>query len=412
MTDFTQLAVQWRDLRDTVERFVEDRVYPLEPQLDDADEETYFALMRPLMAEAKALGIWALGHPQEIGGRGMPFAAYALVNEVIGRAEHAIVALGTHTLQDSLMLHRFGSAEVKERFLGRLVAGDFFPSVAMTEPAVASSDPTQLQAVAVREGDHWRINARKWFTTWANRAAFSTVFLRTEPASTPAHSAFSMIVVPTDAEGFRVVREIPVLGMRGCHCEIELKDVMVPAGNLLGESGQGFRIAQQRLGPGRIYHCMRWLGQAQRAFDLMCRRANERVAFGSTLADKQLVQKMVFDSAADIQSCRLLTLDAARKLDAGDDARNEIALIKAVGARMVHEVIDRAIQVHGAKGVTGDTPLERMYRNARLARIYDGPDEVHIEAVAKRILRTYARGDDWDFGARALVNERVREVSA
>jgi len=412
MTELPFQDSRWRELRDRVERFVEERVYPLETRLDDADDETYFALMRHLMDEDKSSGIWALGHPREIGGQGMPFASYVLVNEVIGRAEHAIVALGTHTLQDSLMLHRFASPQVKDRFLTRLVAGEFFPSVAMTEPAVASSDPTQLQAVAVREGDHWRINARKWFTTWASRAAFSTLFVRTEPEDTPAHSAFSMIVVPTDAEGYRVVREIPVLGMRGCHCEIELRDVVVPAANLLGEPGQGFRIAQQRLGPGRIYHCMRWLGQAQRAFDLMCRRANERVAFGSKLADKQLVQKMVFDSAADIQACRLLTLDAARKLDAGDDARNEIALIKAVGARMVHDVVDRAIQVHGAKGVTGDTPLERMYRNARFARIYDGPDEVHIEAVAKRILRTYAQGGDWDFAERDLVTSSVAQAVA
>jgi alkylation response protein AidB-like acyl-CoA dehydrogenase len=187
--------------------------------------------------------------------------------------------------------------------------------------------------------------------------------------------------------------------MRGCHCEIELKDVRVPASNLVGERGRGFKIAQKRLGPGRIYHCMRWLGQAQRAFDLMCKRANDRVAFGGPLADKQLVQKMVFDSAAEIQACRLLTLDAARKLDAGEEARTEIAVIKVVGAQMVHSVIDRAIQVHGAMGVTIDTPLERMYRHARFARIYDGPDEVHIQSVAKRILRTYAKGGDWDFAA-------------
>ena len=201
------------------------------------------------------------------------------------------------------------------------------------------------------EQGQWRINGRKWFTTWANRAAFSTVFARTEADSTPAHSAFSMIVVPTDAPGYRIVREVPVLGMRGCHCEVELKDVRVPASNLVGGRGQGFKIAQRRLGPGRIYHCMRWLGQAQRAFDLMCRRANERIAFGGPLAGKQLVQKMVFDSAAEIQACRRLTLDAARKLDAGDDARTEIAVIKVVGAQMVHAVIDRAIQVHGALGV-------------------------------------------------------------
>lgn len=402
MASFAELSRQWRPVRDKVEAFIEERLYPLERQLDDASDDDYFALMRPLIAEAKARGVWALGHPREIGGQGMPFSAYVLINEVIGRSEHAYVAFGTHTLQDALMLHRFAGAAWKERYLGPLVRGDFFPSVAMTEPGVASSDPTQLETTAVLEGDQWRIAGRKWFTTWANRAAFSTVFARTEPEGTPLHKAFSMIVVPTDAPGYRIVREVPVFGMRGCHCEVALEDVRVPVGNLVGGRGEGFTIAQKRLGPGRIYHCMRWLGQAQRAFDLMCRRANERVAFGGPLASKQLVQKMVFDSAAEIQACRLLTLDAARKLDAGEDARTEIATVKVVGAQMVHRVIDRAIQVHGAMGVTIDTPLERMYRHARFARIYDGPDEVHIESVAKRILRSYARGDGWDFAERDL----------
>jgi alkylation response protein AidB-like acyl-CoA dehydrogenase len=411
MTSFGGLSPQSRLLRDKVERFVEERVYPLERSLDDVDNEAYFAIMRPLMAEAKAAGIWALGHPREIGGHGMPFADYVLINEVIGRSEHAIVALGTHTLQDALMLHHFASKEWKDRYLGPLVAGEFFPSVSMTEPGVASSDPTQLRTYAQLEQGQWRINGRKWFTTWANRAAFSTVFARTEPDSTPAHSAFSMIVVPTDAPGYRIVREVPVLGMRGCHCEVELKDVRVPASNLVGGRGLGFKIAQRRLGPGRIYHCMRWLGQAQRAFDLMCRRANERIAFGGPLAGKQLVQKMVFDSAAEIQACRLLTLDAARKLDGGDDARTEIAVIKVVGAQMVHAVIDRAIQVHGALGVTIDTPLERMYRHARFARLYDGPDEVHIESVARRILKTYAGGGEWDFAARDSIEAATTRAS-
>ncbi len=412
MTSFGELSREWRPIRDKVEAFIEERVYPVEQQLDDVDNERYFALMRPLMAEAKARGIWALGHPKEIGGQGLPFAAYVLINEVIGRSEHAIVALGTHTLQDSLMLYRFAGEAWKQRYLKPLVDGEFFPSVSMTEPAVASSDPTQLQTTAVLEDGQWRINGLKWFTTWANRAAFSTVFARTESKDTPAHKAFSMIVVPTDAPGYRIVREIPVFGMHGCHCEVALEDVRVPADNIVGGRGEGFTIAQKRLGPGRIYHCMRWLGQAQRAFDLMCRRANERVAFGGPLASKQLVQKMVFDSASEIQASRLLTLDAARKIDAGEDARTEIALIKVVGAQMVHNVIDRAIQVHGAMGVTIDTPLERMYRHARFARIYDGPDEVHIESVAKRILRSYAQGGDWDFAERDQVTPSVAQAAA
>ena len=187
-----------------------------------------------------------------------------------------------------------------------------------------------------------------------------------------------MIIVPTDSPGYEIVGEIPTMGdTSGAHCEIRLTDVRVPAGNLLGPRGQAFKIAQARLGPGRIYHCMRWLGQAQRAFDLMCKRALAREAFGERLADKQTVQNWVADSAAEIQAARLMTLDAAQNIDSGDDARVEIALIKFFGAKVLHDVIDRAIQVHGALGVSGDTPLERMYRHARYARIYDGPDEVH-----------------------------------
>jgi alkylation response protein AidB-like acyl-CoA dehydrogenase len=199
-----------------------------------------------------------------------------------------------------------------------------------------------------------------------------------------------MIIVPTDSPGYEIVREISTMGdTSGAHCEIRLTDVRVPAGNLLGPRGQAFKIAQARLGPGRIYHCMRWLGQAQRAFDLMCERALAREAFGERLADKQTVQNWIADSAAEIQAARLMTLDAAQRIDAGDDARVEIALIKFFGAKVLHDVIDRAIQVHGALGVSSDTPLERMYRHARYARIYDGPDEVHRMSVARRILRRY-----------------------
>lgn len=397
----TEIAPAWSGVRERVKRFVEDKVYPVETQLDDVSVDEYLSVMRPLMAEAKTAGLWALGHPKEIGGQGMPFMDYVFINEVVGRSEHAMVALGTHSLQDSIMLHLYADEEWRERYLAPLVAGEVFPSIGMTEPAVASSDPTQLETYAVLDGDEWVINGRKWFTTWANRAAYTTVFARTEPEDAPRHEAFSMIVVPTDTPGYDIVRDTPVFGMEGGHCEVVYTDVRVPASNLLGPRGHGFKVAQKRLGPGRIFHSMRWLGQAQRAFDLMCRRANDRVAFGSPLADKQLVQKMIFDSAAEIQACRLLTLDAARTLDAGDEARVEIGLIKVVGAEMVHNVIDRAIQVYGAMGVTADTPLERMYRHARFARIYDGPDEVHVQSTARRILRTYRQGGDWDFGARA-----------
>jgi len=378
-------------------RFVEEHVYPVEQVLDDGYSEAARATMARLMRAAKDAGLWALGHPKEIGGGGLSFLDYVYVNEVVGRSEHAMIALGTHSLQDSIMLNLHASPTWRERYLRPLVAGEIFPSFAMTEPDVASSDPTQLQTSAVLDGDHWVINGRKWFTTGANRAAYTTVMVRTEPDA-PAHAAFSMIIVPTDTPGYDILRETPVMGMLGGHCEVAYRDVRVPRENLLGERGQGFLIAQHRLGPGRIFHCMRWLGQAQRAFDLMCARANNRVAFGSTLAEKQSIQNMVFETAAEIQASRLLTLDAAHKIDAGDPARVEIGLIKVVGARMLHQAIDRAIQVHGAKGVTSDTPLERMYRNARFGRIYDGPDEVHQMTVARRLLKQYRDGGRWDFG--------------
>jgi len=388
-----------RPIRARVRQFIEERVYPVESILDERGNPEAGAVLRRLMGEAKAAGLWALGHPQEIGGQGLPFLDYVYVNEVVGRSEHAMVALGTHSLQDSIMLNLYAAPEWRERYLKPLVAGEVFPSFAMTEPEVASSDPTQLQTTAVLDGDHWVISGRKWFTTGADVAAYTTVMARTEPAA-PPHQAFSMIVVPTDTPGYTIVREVPVMGMHGGHCEVLYDQVRVPRGNLLGPRGAGFLIAQQRLGPGRIFHCMRWLGQAQRAFDLMCERANSRVAFGSPLADKQQVQQMVFDTAAEIQACRLLTLDAAHKIDQGDPARVEIGIIKVVGAQMVHHAIDRAIQVFGAKGVSADTPLERMYRHARFARIYDGPDEVHRVSVARQILRAYKKGESWDFGLR------------
>jgi alkylation response protein AidB-like acyl-CoA dehydrogenase len=208
-----------------------------------------------------------------------------------------------------------------------------------------------------------------------------------------------MIIVPTDTKGFNIIRPVPVMGeTAGGHCEIRYEDCRVPLTNLLGPRGQAFKIAQKRLGPGRIYHCMRWLGQAQRAFELMCERALSRKTFGSTLAEKQTVQNWIADSAAEIQAARQLTLNAAAKVDAGDEARVEISLIKFWGARVLHDVIDRAIQVHGALGVSEDTPLAKMYRHARFARIYDGPDEVHRMVVARRILKEFKEGRKYDFG--------------
>jgi alkylation response protein AidB-like acyl-CoA dehydrogenase len=380
-----------RALRERVRKFIDEEVIPAEPELEREEHEPTarrHGAMARLKSRAKEEGLWALGHPVEIGGGGLPFMSFVYLNEIIGRSHWGQAAVGSLSMQDSIMLHGFGNAEQKKRWLEPLVAGEIYPSVGLTEPEVAGSDPTLMQSQARLEGDEWVIDAHKWFTSGANRAAFTTVFCQTEPDAVDRWSRFSSILVPTDSPGYEIVRVVPTMGHTGGgHCEIRLTGVRVPKENLLGKRGQGFYIAQKRLGPGRIFHCMRWLGQAQRAFELMCKRANERYAHGSLLAEKGEIQRYVAESAAEIQAARLMTLDAAMAMDQGSEARVEISLIKFWGARVLHDVIDRAIQVHGALGVTGDTPLERMYREARYARIYDGPDEVHRMVVARRLLK-------------------------
>jgi acyl-CoA dehydrogenase len=351
--------------------------------------------MAELKAEAKSRGLWALGHPKEIGGGGLPFMDFVYLNEIIGRSEFGLLAVGSVSMQDSIMLNLYASPEQRERFLQPLVAGDIYPSVGLTEPEVAGSDPTRMQATGYLDGDEWVIKGHKWFTSGASRAAFTTVFAKTEPDA-EKHTQFSSIIVPTDTPGYLIQRAVPTMGhVGGQHCEVVYDNVRVPYANLLGRRGEGFLISQKRLGPGRIFHCMRWLGQAQRAFELMCDRALSRYAHGSMLAEKGAIQTMIAESAAEIQAARLMTLDAARAMDSGSEARVEISLVKFHGAKMLHNVIDRAIQVHGALGVTSDTPLDKMYREARYGRIYDGPDEVHHMVVARNLLRNYKDRAPW-----------------
>jgi alkylation response protein AidB-like acyl-CoA dehydrogenase len=380
-----------RKLRTRLRHFIDNEVIPAEPIFFEQQEEHGYwksPILNGLRASAKAQGLWALGHPKEIGGGGLSFMDFVYLNEVIGRSELGQFAVGSASMQDCHMLNLYGTPEQKQRWLLPMVQGEVFPSVGLTEPEVAGSDPTLMQSKARFEGDEILVNAHKWFTTGANNAAFTTVFAETDPDAPSPHRRFSAIIVPTDTPGYRIERVVPTMGhVGGGHCEIRIEEARVPAGNLLGDRGAGFVIAQRRLGPGRIFHCMRWLGQAQRAFDLMCERAKTRYAHGSMLSEKGEIQRYIAESAAEIQGHRLMTLDAARRLDAGDDARVEIALIKFHGAQMLHNVIDRAMQVHGALGLTSDTPLERMYRDARYGRIYDGPDEVHRMSVARRLLK-------------------------
>ena len=396
----TELAspAEIEELRERYRAFMEEHVYPNERALAADDAE----LIGSLRAKAKDEGLWAPHVPPEAGGSGQGFLAYALLNEEIGRSSYAQLVFGCQAPDagNAEILHLFGTDEQKERWLRPLVAGQIRSFFSMTEPEVPGSDPTTLRTKAVRDAEEWVIDGHKWFSSGADGAAFGIVMAVTDPDGEP-HRRASQIIVPSDAEGLEIVRPIPVMGHTGSgwntHCEVWYRGVRVPVENTLGEPGDGFRIAQKRLGPGRIHHVMRWLGQMQRAFELLCSYALEREAFGSRLADKQTVQNWIADSAAEIHACRLMTLDAARKIDEGDEARVEVSVIKYYAARVLHDVIDRAIQVHGARGLTDETPLAEMYANARAARIYDGPDEVHRMVVSRRILKEFERGGTWRF---------------
>ena len=379
---------------------MEEHVYPHETELGREDDAAA-VLTAKLRARAKEEGLWAPHLPPDAGGTGRGFLAYALLNEEIGRSVWGQLVFNCQAPDagNGEILHLFGTEEQKERWLRPLVEGETRSFFSMTEPDQPGSDPTTLKTRAVRAGDEWVIDGHKWFSSGADGAAFGIVMAVTDPDGAP-HRRASQIIVPADAQGVRIA-PVPVLGHAGrgwnTHCEVHYTGVRVPVANTLGEPGDGFRIAQKRLGPGRIHHVMRWLGQMQRAFELMCRRALDREAFGGPLAEKQTVQNWIADSAAEIHACRLMTLDAAHRIDQGDEARVEVSLIKFFAARALNDVIDRAVQVHGALGLTDRTPLALMLEHARGGRIYDGPDEVHRMVVSRRILKEFAAGGTWRF---------------
>ena len=389
------------ELRARYRAFMEEHLYPNETALDREDDAAD-ALVERLRSAAKEQGLWAPHMPSEAGGSSGSFLVYAHLNEEIGRSVWGQLVFGCQAPDagNAEILWMFGTDEQKVRWLQPLVAGEVRSFFSMTEPEVPGSDPTTLRTRAVRDGDEWVIDGHKWFSSGAEGAAFGIVMAVTDPDGDP-HRRATQIIVPADTPGVDVVRAVPTMGHRGrgwtTHCEVRYAGVRVPVQNALGEEGDGFRIAQKRLGPGRIHHVMRWLGQMQRAFELMCTYSLEREAFGGPLAEKQTVQNWIADSAAEIHACRLMTLDAAHKIDLGDEARVEVSLIKFYAARVLHDVIDRAVQTHGARGLTDETPLAGMLAMARGARIYDGPDEVHRMVVARRILKSFAAGESWRF---------------
>ncbi len=386
-----------RDLLPEIRAFLDARILPLEPELATSGFDAVLSRLEAVRDEVRARGWWAPQVPAELGGMGLGFLDHALISEVLGRSPLGHYAFGCQAPDagNIEILHRHGTAEQRARWLEPLAAGRIRSCFSMTEPDRAGSNPTWLDTTAVRDGDGWVITGRKWFTSSADGAAFAIVMAVTDPEA-PPHRRASMFVVPTDAEGFDHVRRIPVMGHAGSgwasHSEITYRGVRVPADHLLGPRGAGFAIAQERLGPGRIHHCMRWMGIAERAFELMCARAAAReLAPGRPLGTAQVVQQWIAECRAEIDAARLYVHHAARRIDADGPraARTEIGCVKFFAADVLTRVLDRAIQTHGALGMTDDTPLAWFYAHERAAHIYDGPDEVHKVAVARHILRGY-----------------------
>ncbi len=389
---------EFQEHLDWMHDFVREEIWPLE--LLDLDMDQLDRAYAPLQERVKERGLWAAHLPPELGGQGFGQVKLGLMHEILGTTPYAPNAFGNQAPDsgNSEILALAGTPEQKERWLHPLLAGDLRSAFSMTEPDTAGSDPVNLKTRAVLDGDEWVIDGHKWFSSNGSIADFLIAMVVTDPDAR-SHQRASMIIVPTDTPGLDVVRDVPtmehpdqVFGRLGGHAEIRYEGVRVPKENLLGGQGEGFLIAQHRLVPGRIHHCMRWLGVARRAFDMLCERATYRYAHGSVLAEKQSVQNWIADSAAQMQAARLMTLHAAWKMDTqgASAARTDVSLIKFYGAGVLHDVIDRALQAHGSLGYSTDMPLEAMYRFARGARFYDGPDEVHRQSVARHLLRGYA----------------------
>jgi acyl-CoA dehydrogenase len=384
---------------DWMSEFVRAEIWPIETIADDVEQAALDRIYEPLKEQVKDRGLWAAHLDPELGGQGFGQVKLGLMQEILGSSPFAPTAFGCQAPDsgNSEILALAGTTEQKDRWLYPLLEGDLRSAFSMTEPETAGSDPTQLTTRAIRDGDDYVISGRKWFSSNGSIADFIVVMAVTDPEAAPRKRA-SMFIVDADTPGVQIVRDVPTMGhpeedfgKLGGHAEIVYNNVRVPLGQRLGEEGAGFLIAQQRLYPGRIHHCMRWLGVARRAFDMLCERATYRYAHGSVIGEHQTVQNWIADSAAQIQAARLMTLQAAWKMDAEGvtAARQDISLVKFFGAAVLHDVIDRAIQAHGALGYSTDLPLEAMYRHARAARIYDGPDEVHRQSVARQILRGY-----------------------
>ena len=384
--------------------FVRAEIWPIETIQHDIGQDALERIYAPLQEQVKQRGLWAAHLPPELGGQGFGQVKLGLMHEILGTSIYAPNAFGCQAPDsgNSEILALAGTPAQKERWLWPLLNGELKSAFSMTEPETAGSDPTRLRTRATRDGDGYVLNGHKWFTSNGSIADFLIVMAVTDPEEEP-HRRASMFIVPVDTPGVTLVRDVANMeqpythfGMLGGHTEILYEDVRLPAEALLGPEGDGFLIAQYRLVPGRIHHCMRWLGVARRAFDMLCERSLYREVRGGLLRDKQTVQNWIADSAAEMQAARLMTLHAAWKIDqfGSSAARADVSLIKFFGAKVLHDVVDRALQLHGGLGYSTDMPLEMLYRYARHARFVDGADEVHRESVARQILKAYTAPED------------------
>ena len=403
------------DLRRRTAELVNAEILPREGELyghltgaerpdDEHARRARITLREEIKAKVAEAGLWAPHLPEEYGGMGLDFLSLAYMHEVLAYATGAASLFGVEAPNagNATILVKYGTEEQKQRWLVPLIAGELESGFSMTEPDTPGSDPRSLQAAAVRDGDHWVLNGHKWFTSNGIDANFFIVMCRAfdETGELGAPGQMAQLIVPTDTKGVDIVRGVGIFGHpTSDHCEVVYRDVRVPIENTLGLVGQGHQAAQDRLGAGRVYHCMNCLGQMWRAFDLMVERSLTREVHGGLLRDKEMIQAFVADSYMDIVAARLMTIAAAEKVAAGDpQARTDISAIKVFVPAAMHRVVDRAIQVWGGAGVTNDLPLSTMYLRARALRIADGPDEVHRILVAKNVFRHYEAGQTWDFG--------------
>jgi acyl-CoA dehydrogenase len=387
-----------RKILPTIAHFVKTELLPLEAEMHTRPLEETERILNLKREKVKALKLWTPHLAVEDGGLGLTLCEFGQVSEALSKASflgHYTFNCQAPDIGNTELLHKFASPEIKHQFLEPLIQGKIRSCFAMTEPEFAGSNPTKMNTTAVREGNEYVINGRKWFTTAAQGAGFTIVMAVTNPDARP-HERASMILVPTDNPGFKIERNIPIFGEKGygwwSHAEVTFTDCRVPISNLIHAEGSGFKLAQERLGPGRIHHCMRWIGISEKALDLMCQRAATReIAEGVMLGEKQLIQSWIAEARVEIDAARMMVLRTAHNIDqeGASAMRDQISGIKFFVSNIMLKVLDRAIQTHGADGITDDNILSHLYRHERAARIYDGADEVHIQNLALSILKGY-----------------------